>query len=429
MEEADGSPPASEQAQAEAAPAEEETSAQVEAAERSESAAEGQAAEEEQAAGRSVYVELLDLIPDNSNARASVILIDYVRVRESQGIESIPDLPNSAEVRDSLVDLLGFLTGVSLWGYGPTFLSGGNAAGIGESAILPYNVGYSIADVDQDIRAGLPPEQYTAARGRFDPQRTEQAIQRCGDCPASATGEYRGVSYARGEDFADIDFDLRNAAPAFDSLGRGGRLAVLDRYVLRTLWTQGLEDMVDASRGGRSLATNPDFRAAAAALEELGNYTVWLSTRTQSVDHLRDAYLDPHLGTGLDVAEFASPPGPGVVVLQPYAVLGLGVGADGDGPFLTVVLVHDTEAQAMDNVGLLLPRRVAEEDSLFFSRRFLVSNDPRAPVRHGPAWSELIERIDARAEGRLLIAKLRVTLRVPSADRFFVQLGPLRLHS
>ena len=92
---------------------------------------------------------------------------------------------------------------------------------------------------------------------------------------------------------------------AFDRLGRGGNLAVTDRYVFRTL------------AGGRNL-------------------------------------------TEKELTEIASPS-----PLRPYSTYATGAGHDQEGPYMALALVHDNGVHAEENVGLL-QERIAEGVSAFY---------------------------------------------------------------
>lgn len=73
------------------------------------------------------------------------------------------------------------------------------------------------------------------------------------------------------------------APPAFDRLGMGGRIAVLDGFVFRTVGTAGMQNAIDTSVGRRdSLAGVDEFRLLAVGLDELNTYSGFLSDQTQS---------------------------------------------------------------------------------------------------------------------------------------------------
>ncbi len=77
-------------------------------------------------------------------------------------------------------------------------------------------------------------------------------------------------------------------------------------------------------------------------------------------------------------------------LLQPYQAFATGAGKDDDGPYMALVLVHDDAKSAKTNVGLL-QQRIGEGTSL----------------RTSEPWREFVDEAAIRAEGRVLLAKLR----------------------
>ena len=65
--------------------------------------------------------------------------------------------------------------------------------------------------------------------------------------------------------------------PAYDELGRGGRIAVLDALAFRTLATEGMRSLIATYRDVRgSLANDPDLALDAGLLEGLEAYSAIL---------------------------------------------------------------------------------------------------------------------------------------------------------
>lgn len=111
-------------------------------------------------------------------------------------------------------------------------------------------------------------------RGRFDPEATDSALESCSECPRPDRKEHGGIPfYAWGEDYKpDLTRSLN--PPAFDQLGRGGRIAVQDCYVFRALGTGDMELLTDAHRDDTtSLADVEEFLLLASGMSELGDYT------------------------------------------------------------------------------------------------------------------------------------------------------------
>ncbi len=127
--------------------------------------------------------------------------------------------------------------------------------GLGHSFFGPFNhryinlqyLAFDVRNMDQTIVAGPPSSQLDVVRGRFNPQAADKALSACSECPALSREEHKGIPYySWGEDYA-VDTDMIFAPPAFESLGRGGRIAVLDEYVFRTLGTSEMKALIDTS--------------------------------------------------------------------------------------------------------------------------------------------------------------------------------------
>jgi len=334
------------------------------------------------------FITLLNLMPDTPDARVDVTMVDWEKLRAILRVDLPKDLNNDAAVeafRNQITSGLSANKDIRLPS-GLTFISGIDQ--YGSVVIQPSTIGYGFGHVDAEASAGKPPETYEAIAGRFDPKASEKAIAACKDCPAAEVGTHKGVKYyAWGGDFQQ-NLRGRLSPPAFDELGRGGRTAFFDRYVLRTNWTAGIQQMISASKGEGSLGANADFKAMAENLASLGAYEIYLSNQTQS-----SAYglgLIGQLGSASQIAELRKlwQPASSEPRLRLYTLLGVGEGLDAKGPYLALVLVHPTEQAAKENVDLL-------------KKRIAVAVQSR-----GTKWSEVITSADLRAEGKLLIGRL-----------------------
>ena len=112
--------------------------------------------------------------------------------------------------------------------------------------------------------------------------------------------ERRGVTfYIWGEDLRG-DLDIKFGLPAFDAQGRGGRIAVQDQYVFRTIETQAMRKLIDTSVGERrSLAEEEEFSLLAKVMTELRAYSLYLSDQTLDVyveGDPRSLMLDDYAG-------------------------------------------------------------------------------------------------------------------------------------
>lgn len=179
--------------------------------------------------------------------------------------------------------------------------------------------------------------------------------------------KYRGILFhAWGTTGGDLRDRLK--PPAFDRHGRGGRIAVQDKYVFYSVKTSGMEGLIDASQGKRpSLADAEEFRLLARGMSALGAYNAWFTDR---VDLTK-------ANDGID-QEVQGPP-----LLRPYFAVSIGGGKDDEGSYSALVLVHSDSKLATENVDRLRRRIDASTSSI--------------PV----------DVIEIRVEGQSLLTKLR----------------------
>jgi hypothetical protein len=97
----------------------------------------------------------------------------------------------------------------------------------------------------------------------------------------------------------------------------------------------------------------------------------------------------------------------GRVLLRPYRLLAVGQCLDANGPFLAVVLLHDSEKAARENADLL-KQRIATSASI-----------------GGKKWADLVRDVETEADGDVLIAKLYGYL---GFTDFLNRADPLLLH-
>ena len=325
------------------------------------------------------YERLLGTIPDTLELRREVYINDYALVRQ---MFDIP-LPGPGDDEDALAEFYERPppTGFEGEADGPPVREFGAISFFGPfnqyrniAAENLQHLAFDVRSMDQSIVAFALPATLDVVRGRFDPQATGKALESCSECEPPSREEYGGVSYySWGEDYA-FNPQLRFAPPAFDEIGRGGRIAVLDEYVFRTLGTSDMKALIDAGPNeGASLANVEEFRLLAGGMTRLGAYTMLLSDDVEVWD--ADSY--------------AAEGGPW---LRPYDAFATGAGKDEHGHYMALVLVHADDASAEENVGLL--RRIIEEEG---------------SLLYDTSWSDYIdvERSVIHAEGRVLLAKLR----------------------
>jgi len=337
--------------------------------------------------GGGVFEELLDAIPDTPETRGFLLISDFARVRE---IFDIP-LPDAQADQEDLEDYIIEVGGVNRTILGPR---GPFISGLGNFALLQLDraqyLAFDARNVDQSVEAGQPPGMLEVLRGRFDPDATGRVLGACSECHPPDMKSQAGISfYSWGEDLVS-DLTERLAPPAYDQLGRGGRIAVLDDYVFRTVETNGMEALLDTRQGERlSLADREEFRLVAEGLAQLGAYSAFISNETQDWAGIKD---DLFRQAALTEREFQSllekleqfP------LLRSYQVFASGIGADDTSNYMALVLVHRDSGDAKDNVARLEQRMRGASS--------IVTGEP---------WADMIDEMEINAQGRVVLAKLR----------------------
>ncbi len=330
------------------------------------------------------FLRLMNLIPFNEESRAFVSFNDYTLAREANGIQAPAEDTSDEGLEEYLLALRP--TGLA---EGP-WISGFTQYGIRQLEHRAY-LSFDIGDLEQSIGAGEPPFILEAASGRIDPEATERSLSRCTECEEPEIHEHRGVEFYSWGDDLRPNLAKRLHPPAFDELGRGGRIAVLDSRVLRTLWTQGMRSLIDAYRNNReSLADDPDLALAAGALQNLGVYSAILfgdveRFTTDPLDSLLSAEERAQLEKvraelGMEAED----------TQDYYSALGTGVAKDSDGFLTILVFVYEDEDVANRNVQDL-------EEMLANGYSFAT----------GQPWTEYFPQSEVWSDGRALIARLR----------------------
>ena len=346
------------------------------------------------------FLDLLGTIPDTPETRGWVQVNDYQRFRDTFDIQ----LPGPEAGEEALMDYL--LRPIDMPQFFGPFISGYGQFAPQALERRRY-LGFDLRDVHRSAEAG-PPKALEVVQGNFDPGVTALALEACTECEAPEETDRHGINfYSWGEDFR-IDPQKKLAHPAFDHLGRGGRIAVLDGFVFRTGGTAGMRNLIDTSVGRRdSLADVEEFRLLAAGLDELNAYSGLLTDMTQGFDETVEALMDAFGGEVPTLkAQLEAEP-----LLRPYDAFATGAGRDNRGQYMVVVLVHSSDRAAQRNVELLR-QRIEETQSLWI-------NQP---------WSDFFEKMEIRAEGSVLLAKLWGERTRSLWLNFIFQRDPLLLH-
>ena len=331
------------------------------------------------------FARFLALMPNRSEYREYLTYNNYEAARDSHGI----NVPGQSAGDGELKAYPGALSATGL-AQGP-WISGYSAYALTQIKNREHMV-FGLGNMDQSVRVGQPPKTLEAARRRFDPDATETALRQCGECPEADRVDHLGVEfYSWGED-READLARRHGPPAFDHLGRGGRIAVLDTYVLRTLGTQDMRDFIATYLGqGGSLGDDPDLLLATRAMDELGFYSTQLMDGGWSLgaDEAMESYCPQRAAKSVWARVNAHFEESGD--LDTYEVLGLGLGFDEDGWFSVLIFIYGDRPHAERNVETLQKMLATG-----------LSVDQQRP------WNEVFSETAVRHEGRALTAKLRI---------------------
>jgi len=320
----------------------------------------------EDGAGRSDrWLELLRVVPDNDKTHQAVYLQDV------QGWQ-----------RASQRNLRGHhLSGISQY------------SGLVTPEECRQQRGYSWRDVAQTIEAGSPFLEYQAVRGAFDHDAIDQVMRAGPMSHLLSIEHYRDFEYYYWDDKDAARLRLQIARQPIGSPGH--RLAVLDDHILWTAGCDGrqeIEDMIDSYTGDlSSLADSEDYRLLARELGNLDTYTAYFTTATQAYSILEEL-LEREQGWGNLTAERAQEMIAQIEaapLLKPYSAFATGVGVDGDGPFLAIVILNPDADTARDNAALL-QRRLQETQNLTY----------------GVAWSHFFDTVEIDSRGRLTRARV-----------------------
>ncbi len=346
-----------------------------------------------------VYEKLLRAIPDTPENRGGVFIEDFTMVRRTFDRA----LPGPGDSDASVQEFYSGLWHESLdpESVGDEFpvSSMGGTPFLGPYQVIQYGIAgnlehlaFDIRDMDHSVFAGNSAEGVGVISGRFDPQATEDALGACTECPAHALVQHGQVSYySWGEDL-EVGPGLSLAPPAFDRLGRGGRLAVLDSYVLRALTTERMASMIDALAGETpAIADAEEFRLLGVGMSRLEVYRAMLSDVEYGLNEMAEGFTQGEEDPAKKDEAKRQLAG-GAEPLRPFQAFATGAARDDDGPYMALTLVHSDDVSAEENVGLLWGR-MGEGIGSF----------------HQTPWSETIdiEGTEIWSEGRLLLAKLR----------------------
>ena len=265
------------------------------------------------------------------------------------------------------------------------------------SASTFSTMGFDPRNVDYAAAGGKQPIVLEAVVGAYDPEITQASLAECADCMPHEEFRHSGHEYySWGEDFKG-KLQERLAPPAYDYVGRGGRISVQQGRVLRALSTDGIHSLIDAAAGaGDSLWDSEDMRQVAQAMADLGAYAVSYTEADMSLAALTPLYEKPTVEfippIEYSVSRLTDPP-----ALLPFRAIGSGYGLTSldNPPHVFLVVVHDSDDAARANA-VRLAARLQEGVSLL----------------RGIPFTELIQRIEMEIRGDLLLVRIE---RAPGA--------------
>lgn len=351
----------------------------------------------------SVFEELLARIPDTELTRKDIMLSDIAAMRDVAGMAQ-PAPGVGTDALDSYFDEIadaydeGLPIAFPIW-------PAGLRDYVRSFDTLPY-LGFGLGGINQTASAGVPPDMFDVALGRYDPEVTADALAIC-DCDQPEIREHNGVSYYAWGEGLRGDLNDRLKPPFYDHIGRGPRLLIEDGVASYSIRDGNIPALIDASLGViPSLADNEDYTLAIRWLAFLGtNVDALIKNSGFSVDEAIAASgggrgLTPDRSGGTIVTERTAESATTAVnkgpLLLPFTLIASGASFDGDRGFTGLVLVHEDSASAEENVQRLIGRiREGATDG-----RIQDSEYTDTP------WTDLIRRIDVQACGRFLVARL-----------------------
>ena len=318
-----------------------------------------------------VFERLLALVPDTPDSRKAVRMNDIRRAQIAQGIAS-PGPDATPE------DILQFKQDVAFGTERPAVF----ILQLGDGWISGYqrdygpvandtksSLGFDARDIEASVllgEANQPPQPLSEiVLGEFDASLAPDLLAACEECPPHRFASYQGQEYFTWDGPEAHSLRNRELPPSFDRIGRGGHIVVADDYVFRTLEVPDLERLIDtASASAGNLSNDPQYRAVARLLAEEGAVSAVLTDQSFDVETVIQAIGGESAFEG---QEESGQVAPGTVdrirtavaesgPLEPFEVLGVGLGRDEAGAFALVALGYADAETAADAASQLRER-------------------------------------------------------------------------
>ena len=227
------------------------------------------------------------------------------------------------------------------------------------------SMGFGPLNVDIAAAGGNEPFVLEAVVGAYDPEITRARLAECADCMPHQEVVHRGHPYySWGEDFKG-NLRERFSPPAYDHLGRGGRMSVQPGRVFRAVSYRG--DSNPYRRNHRnaadSLWDSEEMRLVAQAMADLGAYAAAYTEADMSLAALVPLYEKQRFRIisnkskpqqqEYSVSRMTDPP-----ALLPFRAIASGIGLTSlDKPtHVFWVIVHDNHETARANAARLAAR-------------------------------------------------------------------------
>lgn len=327
------------------------------------------------AAEESRLLELATLLPGSALSDSIVFLSDWQLAGEQFGMGPPGDCTNDERLRNYLLELSGSTGLDSPEAYPTQILSGGY-----DFVEIEAEFGFSICDITGVAEGGQPPNAVSSFTV---------------DTPADLVDERLRSDPLWGPDLMVIneganqyyqwtDEPLRNEIDrrtAMRPLGRGGAMLVGDGTIVRS----PSPDPVEAIAEGDVLGDSKSVTDLVTELAAENAHTVFISQPNRVEPNLLGLSPDDaeaEFETLLDMA------------LEPYPLLGVGVGYDRDErrTFLTVVMLNRNAGLAAENAERF--RRIVEESG---------------PISSDASWSEFFTIASSEARGDVTVTRLVAT--------------------
>jgi len=348
---------------------------------------------------------ILGLVPDVPDSRSALTINDLAELRAATGVE-LPAADSSLNaVSKYVMDLTvgNHEEGGRQIHDGRQWLSGFHAYST-EVTTFPY-MGFDARNVEQVAVFGAKLGVREVLLGSYDPEVTAQQLAACAECEQPETVEHSGAEYLSwGQDFAQ-NMRLRLTPPAFDHLGRGGRIRVAGGSAARTLATAHMEEIIDAALDqAPSLLDDLDYRLAAQTLAGRGAVTATFSSAGHSFDAVYERVSRVLASDAFPVtpdelaAQLSRAP-----LLLPFKVAAVGTSfesGESGRTITTLVLVHASEEDAKESFGRLR-QRIAAVDVPFSQ---VVSGKGGPVIGDAHPWAEEFDEFNVSTEGRTVVA-------------------------